>query len=85
MSPKNAIPEFYTQLIIIVEVKNVIIKTTRGLSILVIVSLSASPMLCQLSYEVKSVRVCDISELSLVPLILLCFMKHHIYIMKFTA
>ena len=24
------------------------------------------PMLCQLSYEVKSVRVCDISELSLV-------------------
>ena len=27
----------------------------------------ASPMLCQLSYEVKSVRVCDISELSLVP------------------
>ncbi len=82
MSPKNAIPEFYTQLIIIVEVKNVIIKTTRGLSILVIASLSASPMLCQLSYEV---RVCDTSELSLAPLILLCFMKHHIYIMKFTA
>ena len=27
----------------------------------------ASPMLCQLSYEVKSVRVCDISQLSLVP------------------
>ena len=25
----------------------------------------ASPMLCQLSYEVKSVRVCDISEFSL--------------------
>ncbi len=28
----------------------------------------ASPMLCQLSYEVKSVRVCDISKLSLVPI-----------------
>ena len=26
-----------------------------------------SPMLCQLSYAVRSVRVCDISELSLVP------------------
>jgi hypothetical protein len=26
-----------------------------------------SPMLCQLSYAVKSVRVDDISELSLVP------------------
>ena len=26
-----------------------------------------SPMLCQLSYAVWSVRVCDISELSLVP------------------
>ena len=26
-----------------------------------------NPMLCQLSYEVKSVRVDDISELSLVP------------------
>ena len=29
--------------------------------------LDASPMLCQLSYAVRSVRVCDISELSLVP------------------
>ena len=28
---------------------------------------STSPMLCQLIYAVKSVRVCDISELSLVP------------------
>ena len=28
---------------------------------------NASPMLCQLSYAVSSVRVCDISELSLVP------------------
>ena len=28
---------------------------------------NASPMLCQLSYVVRSVRVCDISELSLVP------------------
>ncbi len=27
----------------------------------------ASPVLCQLSYEVKSVRVCAISLLSLVP------------------
>ena len=26
-----------------------------------------SPMFCQLSYAVRSVRVCDISELSLVP------------------
>ena len=26
-----------------------------------------SPMLCQLCYAVRSVRVCDISELSLVP------------------
>ena len=32
----------------------------------------ASPMLCQLSYEVKSVQVCDISELSLVPSISVC-------------
>ena len=28
---------------------------------------NASPMLCQLSYAVRSVRVCDISELTLVP------------------
>ena len=28
---------------------------------------NTSPMLCELSYAVKSVRVCDISELSLVP------------------
>ena len=28
---------------------------------------NASPMLYQLSYAVRSVRVCDISELSLVP------------------
>ena len=28
---------------------------------------NASPMLCQLSYAVRSVRVNDISELSLVP------------------
>ena len=28
---------------------------------------NTSPMLCQLSYAVRSVRVCDISELSLVP------------------
>ena len=28
---------------------------------------NASPMLYQLSYAVRSIRVCDISELSLVP------------------
>ena len=28
---------------------------------------NTSPMLCQLSYAVRSVRVCDILELSLVP------------------
>ena len=28
---------------------------------------NTSPMLCQVSYAVSSVRVCDISELSLVP------------------
>ena len=28
---------------------------------------NTSPMLCQLSYAVRSVRVCDISELCLVP------------------
>ena len=28
---------------------------------------NTSPMLCQLSYAVRSVRVCDISEPSLVP------------------
>ena len=33
----------------------------------------ASPMLYRLSYEVKSVRVCDISELSLVPSISVYF------------
>ena len=34
---------------------------------------NASPMLCQLSYAVRSVRVCDISELSLVPSIPMSF------------
>ncbi len=33
----------------------------------------ASPMLYQLSYEVKSVRVFDISELNLAPSISVCF------------
>ena len=28
---------------------------------------NTTPMLCQLSYAVRSVRVCDISELSVVP------------------
>ena len=32
------------------------------------------PILCQLSYEAKSVRVCGISELSLVPSIPMCSM-----------
>ena len=41
----------------------------------------ASPMLCQLSYEVKLVRVCDISELSLVPSISVCFYRDHDYFM----
>ncbi len=35
---------------------------------------SASPVLYQLSYEVKSVRLCDISEFSLVPSISVCFL-----------
>ncbi len=34
---------------------------------------SASPMLYQLSYEVKHVRVFNISELSLAPSISVCF------------
>ncbi len=33
----------------------------------------ASPMLYQLSYDVKTVRVFDISELSLAPSISVCF------------
>ena len=33
-----------------------------------------SPVLYRLSYEVKSVRLCDISELSLVPSISVCFL-----------
>ncbi len=33
----------------------------------------ASPMLYQLSYEVKSVRMFDISELNLAPSISVCF------------
>ena len=37
-------------------------------------------MLCQLSYEVKSVRVCGISELSLVPLIPMCSYDHDIFV-----
>ena len=32
----------------------------------------ASPMLCQRSDEVKSVRLCDISEISIVPSISVC-------------
>ena len=35
-----------------------------------------SPMLCQLSYEVKSIRVCGISELSLVRSIPMCSYDH---------
>ena len=37
-----------------------------------------SPMLCQLSYAVRSVRVCDISELSLVPSISVYSNNHDI-------
>ena len=33
-----------------------------------------SSMLCQLSYEAKSVRVCSISELSLAPSMPMCSM-----------
>ena len=45
----------------------------------------ASPMLCQLSYAVKSVRVDDISELSLVPSISV-YIKYHIkyHILEYT-
>ena len=41
--------------------------------------LNTSPMLCQLSYEVRSVRVCDISELRLVPSISVQSSDHDIF------
>ena len=37
-------------------------------------------MLCQLSYEVKSVRVCGISELSLVSSIPMCSYDHDLFV-----
>ena len=40
---------------------------------------NTSPTLCQLSYAVRSVRVCDISELSLVPSISVKSNNHDIY------
>ena len=40
---------------------------------------NASPMLCQLSYAVRSVRVCDISELSLVPSISMKSSNHDFF------
>ena len=36
---------------------------------------NASPMLCQLSYAVRSVRVCDISKLTPVPQVSVCNMS----------
>ena len=38
---------------------------------------NASPMLCQLSYAVWSVRVCDISEQNLVPSISMLSNNNH--------
>ena len=38
---------------------------------------NTSPMLCQLSYVVRSVRVCDISELNLVPSISMLSNNNH--------
>ena len=38
---------------------------------------NTSPMLCQLSYAVWSVRVCDISEQNLVPSILMLSNNNH--------
>ena len=38
---------------------------------------NASPMLCQLSYAVSSVRVCDISEKNLVPSISMLSNNNH--------
>ena len=41
---------------------------------------NTSPMLCQLSYAVRSVRVCDISEPSLVPSISMLSSNHVIFL-----
>ena len=40
---------------------------------------NTSPMLCQLSYAVRSVRVCDISELNLVPSISMQSSNHDFF------
>ena len=42
---------------------------------------NTSPMLCQLSYAVRSVRVCDISESSLVPSISMQSSNHDFYVL----
>ena len=41
---------------------------------------NSSPMLCQLSYAVRSIRVCDISELSLVPSISMQCSNHDFFL-----
>ena len=41
---------------------------------------NTSPMLCQLSYAVRSVRVCHISELSLVPSISMQSSNHDFFL-----
>jgi hypothetical protein len=43
----------------------------------------ASPMLCQVSYAVRSVWVCDISELSLVPSISMQSSNHDFFLCWF--
>ena len=43
---------------------------------------NTSPMLCQLSYAVWSVRVCDISEQNLVPSISMLSNNNHDFISK---
>ena len=44
---------------------------------------NTSPMLCQLSYAVRSVRVCDLSELSLVPSISMQSSNHDFSVLVF--
>ena len=46
---------------------------------------NTSPMLCQLSYAVWSVRVCDISELSLVPSTSMQSSNHDIFCVGVTC
>ena len=42
---------------------------------------NTSPMLCQLSYVVRSVRVCDISEISIVPSISMQSSNHDFFVL----